>query len=109
LGRGSRCAVADCPYRFFLDFDVIMDQQLYQFVHDAHVNALLDLLLIPGSDVRERPAHLLPHSFLLVEYYIIKSLERTCFNHILSLPVIPCHNIANSSQTRNCDSDVVML
>lgn len=96
LGEGGAgCAVADRPHCFLLYFIVIQEEDLNEFVDDAHVKAHLDLVTRAGSDIRERPAHLFPHGLLLVVDELVEGLEGAGVNDELGLLIITRDDVAD--------------
>ena len=67
------------------------------------------MVLVACGDVRQRPAYFLSYSLLFVVDDVVQSFKCTRVNDILSLTIIASHNVANSSEARDCDSNIRMV
>ena len=63
-GRG--CAVAQSPHSFILNSNIVMLQNLDEFVHNSNIDTALNLVWSSGCDVRKDPARFFSDSLLLM-------------------------------------------
>ena len=77
-------------------------------VHEADVDALLDLLSVASGHVRDRPADLLLNCFLSMVKEFNKCLEHTLIDSSLCVFIFSSEHVAEGTKARHCDDHLLV-
>lgn len=101
--------VGQHPNSFLANFRNVIDQSVHNVAQNPTVQYHLDLLGRACSDVRERPTHFPPDLLVRTAHQSAESLQSTSVNHKLCQAVIPGQHIAECSEARHLDVQVIEL
>mmetsp|Transcript_17402 Transcript_17402/g.43072 ORF Transcript_17402/g.43072 Transcript_17402/m.43072 type:complete len:314 (-) Transcript_17402:912-1853(-) len=102
LVRASAGGVGDGPRRLLFDVELGVGQQVDEGRDDVVLHDGLDLVLVPGSDVRDGPARLLLDALLvLCREQRQQRRQRAAVDDDLGLVVVTGYDVAHRAQRRD--------
>ena len=100
--RTAARGVRNRPGRLLLNIKFGVGEQLDQRRHDLLVDDALDLVLVTGGDVRDRPARFLLNTLLVISRQQPEQrLQSVAVDDDLSLIVVAGHDVPHRSKRRN--------
>lgn len=98
-GNGSR--VAQSPHSFHLHSCIIVDEYVGELLDETGLDALLQLVSVASSQVREYPGDFLADGTLRMLKSSAQGWQQSLVDDVLSLSIISCGQITKDANDRN--------